>query len=93
MQSRNLIKTVKLVTVIATCFLVVLLGVIIGQYIKLGNLKKTNENLSSALANKEAYRRELNSSITARKSSTYIELQAREQLGLIKEGESLYIYE
>ena len=84
---------VKIVTVCATCILFALICVIVGQYIKLGKLNKQNSELNSELANMKAYRVELESGIATRKSSTYLELQAREQLGMIKEGETIYIYQ
>ena len=92
MKQKQLTKLVKIITVCATCLLVVLVCVIIGQYIKLGKLNKQNNELNSELANMQAYREQLESGIATRKSSTYLELQAREQLGMIKDGETLYIY-
>lgn len=92
MDRRRFIRNVKLITTIATCLLVVLVGVIIGQYVKLGRLNKQNQALASELASKQAYRQQLSEGITSRKSSAYLELQAREQLGLLKDGETLYIY-
>ena len=93
MKIRQLNKMVKIVTVCATCLLVVLVCVIIGQYIKLGKLNNQNDQLNAELANMQAYRQQLEAGIATRKSSTYLELQAREQLGMIKEGETIYIYQ
>jgi len=92
MNKRQFRKTIKLVTIIATSVMVILVCVIIGQYIQLAGLKKRSSDLTSQISNLTAYKQELTSGINTRKSSAYIEMQAREQLGMIKEGESLYIY-
>ena len=91
MNSR-LVKTVKLVTVCATCLLVVLVGVIVGQYIGLNNLNNKRNKLNAELSSMQTYEEELQSGINARKTDSYLELQARQELGMIKEGETVYIY-
>ncbi|MBO4569853.1 MAG: septum formation initiator family protein [Clostridia bacterium] len=91
-MNNRLIKTVKIVTVCATCLLVLLVGVIIGQYASLNNLNNQKNKLDAELSSMQTYEEELQSGISARKTDSYLELQARQELGMIKEGETVYIY-
>lgn len=92
MEHKKFTKIVKIATICATCFLVIMLGIIIGQYIKLGNLKRQENELDTTLASMNEQRLSLEQGISNRMSYAYLEQQAREQLGMIKEGETLYIY-
>ncbi|MBQ7453320.1 MAG: septum formation initiator family protein [Clostridia bacterium] len=83
---------VKLITVCATCLLVVLVAVIFGQQIALKNMASKQSELNAELASLENRRVSLENGIDTRISEDYIERQAREQLGMIKKGEIIYIY-
>ncbi len=92
MEQKKFAKMLKIITVCATCVLVVMVGIILGQYIKLGSLNKQSNNLDAELASLNSQRQNLEQGIANRLTDAYIEEQAREQLGMIKEGETLYIY-
>ncbi len=92
MEQKKFTKIVKIATICATCFLVIMVGIILGQYIKLGSINRKESNLDAQLASMNSQRQSLEQGIENRLSYSYLEQQAREQLGMIKQGETLYIY-
>ena len=92
MKQQKFTKLVKLCTVAATCLLVLLLGIIIGQYVKLSKVNKQNQNLDAQIASLNNERGQLEQGIATRKSPAYIEKTARDQLGMLKDGEIIYIF-
>ncbi|MBQ7579034.1 MAG: septum formation initiator family protein [Clostridia bacterium] len=92
-MSKKFKKMVKLITVCATCLLVVMIAVVFAQQIKIKNLARQEAKLNSELTQLQNKRTSLESGIENRTSDEYIEKQAREQLGLIGDNEIIYIYE
>lgn len=92
MEQSKFAKIVKISTIVATCFLVIMVGIILGQYIKLGKINRQKNSLDAELASMNSQKQTLEQGINNRLSNSYLEQQAREQLGMIKEGETLYIY-
>lgn len=93
MSPQKFTKMVKIVTVCASCLLILVIGIIIGQYVKLNNLKQQQRDLDAQIAALAAQRQSLEQGIQNRMTDAYLEGCAREQLGLIREGEILYIYQ
>ena len=92
MKQQKFTNLVKLCTVAATCLLVVLLSVIIAQYVKLAKVNKQNQNLDAQIASLNSERGQLEQGIAKRKTPSYIEKTARDNLGMLKDGEIIYIF-
>lgn len=93
MTQQKFTRLVKLITVCATCLLFCLVCVVIGQSIKLNNLKKQEKDLDAQISALAVQQQTLNEGIDYRGKNAYLEEQARERLGMIQEGEVLYIYQ
>lgn len=89
MEQSKLNNLVKLVTVIATAFLVILVGVITFQRIVYSNYDKQVVELESAITELQESRSNLENGIENRSSSIYLEELARSEL-LIKDGETYF---
>lgn len=86
-------RLVGLATVIATVVLVCLVTVVIAQCVQLANLKAQSNALSVSIERLSSSRTNLEQGIEERNTEEYVEQQARENLGLIKDGEIVYIFE
>lgn len=89
MEQSKLNNLVKLVTVIATAFLVILVGVITFQRIVYSNYDKQVVELESTITELQESRSNLENGIENRSSSIYLEELARSEL-LIKDGETYF---
>ena len=90
MTKTKLENVVRLATIFATVFMTILA---ISLYAKAGVLASKNASLDKQIKNLSITRTELEQGIAIRKSDAYIEQQARETLGMIKENETLYIFD
>lgn len=89
MEQKQLNNIVKLATVVATAFLVILVGVITFQRIVYSNYDKQVVELESKIIELQSSRSNLENGIENRSSSTYLEELARSEL-LIKDGETYF---
>ncbi len=85
-------RVVGIVTVVATIVLVCMVSVVIGQCVQLNKLNNQSKLLETRIEKLMATKTELESGIEYRSSDTYVEEQARENLGMIKDGEVIYIF-
>ena len=85
-------RIVGMVTVVATVVLVFMVAMVIGQSIELNKLNNQSKLLDAQIERLMATKTELTDGIEYRASDTYIEEQARENLGMIKDGEVVYIF-
>lgn len=85
-------RVVGIVTVVATIVLVCMVSVVIGQCVQLNKLNNQSKLLETKIERLMATKTELESGIEYRSSDTYVEEQARENLGMIKDGEIIYIF-
>lgn len=92
MTQSALNSRIKLITTIATLVLFALILVIVFQYVRLANLKAEAKQLEESKAKYEKQIEELNIGTEKRETRTYLEQYARDELGMIKEGEELYIF-
>ena len=91
MTKAKLANLVKLITVACCILLFVLVCIIIGQYSKLGSLSSQMEALDRQIAENTITESDLRAGISRRSSDSFVEQQARENLGMIKEkGETIY---
>lgn len=97
MNTQKLQKKIKLITVFATLFVFLLVGIIVAEYIKITTLNNKIDNIKTEIATlslKESDLEDKNSSISEDEDyNTYIEDYARRELGRLKEGEFYIIYE
>ena len=61
--------------------------------ISLGKARRTNANYDALIARLEAEKNSLENNLDYMNTDAFIEEQAREHFGMIKDGETLYIYE
>ncbi len=93
MTKTRLENIVRLITILATLFLVIMTVLAISLYAKAGVLASKNASLDKQIENLSITRAELEQGIAIRKSDAYIEQQARENLGMIRDNETLYIFD
>ena len=91
MVQAQIARKIKLITIFATLFLVLLLGIVGFQYIKMNSLAKKQSMLDTKIAELSVTKTRLEEGIEIRSTDAYVEQQARENLGMIKDDESVYI--
>ena len=92
MTRSKLASLVKLITCLATAFLLVLVVIVICQCAKINSLSAKSASLDDQIAQNSITQAELEAGIDLRSSDEYVEQQARENLGMIEEdGETIYI--
>lgn len=85
-------RIVGLATTVATMLLVFIIGVVLVQSVQLNKLNEQARILDQNIDGLIASKANLESGIKERKSEEYIEQQARENLGMIKDGEIIFIF-
>lgn len=90
MEQTKLNNIVKLITACATLFVVILVSVIIGQYVKLHKLNKELSQLQADITAQTQKRYDLSNSIENRSTSIYLEEYVRDELGMIDEDETYF---
>lgn len=92
MTQAKLAQTIKLITVLASVLLFALVCVIGYQYIRMGTLSNRSVSLDRKISELSVTESNLRNGIEARKDPSYVEQQARENLGMIRvNGEVVYI--
>ena len=85
-------RIVGMATVIATMVLTFMVAVVIVQSIQLSKLNNEARMLDANIEQLIASKVNLEAGINERLTEEYIEEQARENLGLIKDGEVIFIF-
>ena len=85
-------RIVGMATVIATMVLTFMVAVVIVQSIQLSKLNNEARMLDANIEQLIASKVNLEAGINERLTEDYIEEQARENLGLIKDGEVIFIF-
>lgn len=93
MTKAKLENIVRLVTVLATLVLVFVTVLAISLYVKASVLSSKNSSLDKQIEDLSITKSELEQGIGVRKSDAYIEQKARENLGMVKKGEAIYIFD
>lgn len=92
MDAQKLQKKVKIITVLATLFVFLLVGIIVAEYIKIGTLNNKIESITTEIDNlsqTESTLKDRNSNI----DDDYIEDYARRELRRLKPGEFYIVFE
>lgn len=92
MTQAKIAQTVKIVTVFASILLFGLFCIVGYQYVKMGTLSRRSSMLDVQIADLSVTQANLEEGIEVRSSDAYVEQQAREHLGMIKNnGEVIYV--
>lgn len=85
----------KFQTIVVSCimFFVALVGVAIVSFVSLGKTRRENANYDALIASLKQEQQALQNNISNISSDEFLEEKARNELGMIKEGETLYIFE
>ena len=86
-------RLVGFATVIGTMVLVCLVTVVMIQTVQLGKLNNESKALDIKIDRLVATRVDLENGIAERNTEQYVEDQARENLGMIKEGDVIFVFE
>lgn len=93
MTKARLERIVKIVTVLATLVLVFVTILAVSLYVKAGVLSSKSKSLDKEIDRLSITRAEIEQGIDLRNSDAYVEQRAREDLGMIKDNEMLYIFD
>ncbi len=83
-------QKVQIITVTAVALLVIMLIALIGNFIRLGALNKSESRLAKEIERNAAIIEDNDQTIAYRNTPAYIEQYAREVLGMKKLGEVVY---
>ena len=93
MESYGQVKKFQAIVVSCMLFFVALVGVAIVSFVSLGKTRRENARYDELIASLKKEEQALASDIDHVSSDEYLEEKARNELGMIKEGEVLYIFE
>ena len=84
----------KLQNIVFACFFcfAVVFSISIYSFIKLNSVRKESVYSNKEITQLQQQQKQLQNSIDYMQTDEYIEDQARDNLGMIKDGETLYIY-
>ena len=84
----------KLRNIVFACFFcfAIVFAISIYSFVKLGSVRRESASYSKQLEQLQKQKDNLASEVDKMKTDEYIEEQARENLGMIKDGETLYVY-
>ena len=84
----------KVETIIVSCimFLVVLVGVAIVSFVSYGKTRKANAEYDAVIASLKAEKEALENGIDQVQTDEYLEEKVRNEFGMIKDGETLFIF-
>ena len=85
----------KIEGIIAGCmlFLVAIIVVAVGSFVALGKARRKADDYDKMIASLKNEQAMLENNIDYMNSNEYLEEKARDHLGMIKDGENLYIFE
>lgn len=91
----NYKQTRKVEAIIAGCmlFFVAVVVLAICSFVSLGKARRKADDYDKMIASLKAEQSALEDSIDYMDSQEYLESKARDHLGMIKDGESLYIFD
>jgi cell division protein FtsB len=91
----NYSATRKVERIVVSCLLalVAVFAVAIYSFVALGNARRKNAEYDELIASLEMQRTSLEQNVDKMQTDSYLEEQARNQFGMIKDGETLYIYD
>ena len=91
MTPQKLKRTIRISTIIVTLFILCAIVIITYQVIKINTLNKQIAELDLRSASLTKQAEQLEHGIEVRKTAGFIDQEAREQYGLSKDGDIIYI--
>lgn len=85
-------KKVQAIIVSCMLFFVALVGVAIASFVSIGKTRKQNAEYDALIASLKQEKASLSASLGDVESPDYLEEKARNEFGMIKEGETLFIF-
>lgn len=92
MENYSQTKKIERVIVLCMLFFVVVALVAIYSFVSYGKARKQNAEYDSVIASLKAEQQAIQGNIDEIKNPDYIEEKVRNEFGMIKEGETLYIF-
>ena len=93
MDPQRLTKLVKIITSCATVLLVLLVGIIVAEYIKINSLTKKIDDVTAEIDTLSKTQNQLENDMEYHASSIYIEDYARRELRMLDDGEVYIVIE
>ena len=93
MENYKQVKKFQAIVVSCMLFFVALVGVAIVSFVSLGKARRENARYDELIASLKREQATLAKDIGNVSSPEYLEEKARNELGMIKEGETLYIFD
>lgn len=93
MENYGQVKKFQTIVVSCIMFFVALVGVAIVSFVSLGKTRRENANYDALIASLKQEQQALQNNISNISSDEFLEEKARNELGMIKDGETLYIFE
>ena len=92
MENYKQAKKVERIIVSCILFFVAVVGVAIYSFIALGKTRRDNARYDEMIASLKLEQQALKNDVHYMKTEEFLEDKARNELGMIKEGEVLYIF-
>ena len=93
MENNKQMKKIEKIIAICMFAFVVVFALATFSFIQVGRVKRKNARYDEFIAALEKQEQDLKSGINNRKQDEYLNNTARDQLGMIKDGEIIYRYE
>ena len=90
-KSNRLRKLQSIVFACAFCFAIVF-SISVYSFVKLGEVRRASVSYTRQMNELQKQKDKLQDEVDYMKTDKYIEDQARDNLGMIKDGETLYVY-
>ena len=93
MENYKQARKFQLIVVSCMLFFVALVGVAIGSFVSLGKARREDAKYDSLIASLKKEEASLTKGVSYLQDDEFLEEKARNEFGMIKEGETLYIFE
>ena len=92
MENSNQMKKIERIIALSVFAFLVVFVVAIFSFVEVGQARRKNAKYDSFIASLQVQKSSLETNIEEMKDEDYLNEQARDYLGMIKDGETLYIY-
>ena len=92
MENSNQMKKIEKIIALSVFAFLVIFVVAIFSFVEVGKARRKNAKYDSFIVALQTQKSSLESDIEEMKDEDYLNEQARDHLGMIKDGETLYIY-
>ena len=92
MENSKQMKKIEKIIALSIFAFVVVFVVAVFSFVEVGKARRKNAKYDTFIASLQVQKSSLESNIEEMKNDDYLNEQARDYLGMIKDGETLYIY-